>query len=126
MAVVVGPSAQAPYTTARPLEGGGLRVTAWSETEKGSARTATSSGTWSGTGTSIVSWAGRRGAKPPVASLELPVWIPGERRPSRKLQHRLRSPAAHAGQGGSTPRGPHDSQGLSTTRWPTSRPFASG
>ena len=126
MAVVVVPRAPAPYTTARPPGGGGLRVTAWSDTEKGSASTATSSGTWSGTGTSMESWAGSRGAKPPVASLALPVWMPGESRPSRKLQHRLRSPAAQAGQGGSMPRGAQDSQGLRTTRWPGSRPRARG
>jgi len=42
--------------------------------------------------------------------------------PVVKLQHRLRSPATHAGQIGSTPRVTHVSHGLRTTRWPTSTP----
>ena len=43
-----------------------------------------------------------------------------------KFQHRLKSPASQAGQIGSIPRGRHDSHGFSTTRWPTSKPEASG
>ncbi len=65
-------------------------------------------------------------ANPPVASLDTPVWMPGLIVPSVKLQHRLRSPASQAGQAGTIPRGAHDSHGLSTTRWPTSTPPASG
>ena len=43
-----------------------------------------------------------------------------------KLQQSGRSPAWQAGQAGLMPRGPQVSQGLSTTRWPTSTPRASG
>ena len=43
-----------------------------------------------------------------------------------KLQQRLRSPAWQGGQSGSMPRGAQVSQGLSTTRCPTSSPRASG
>src|SRR5581483_11948555 len=101
--------------------GGGVRVMACSDTENGSASTATSSGIESGTGNSIDSWAGRYSAKPPGASFELPLWMPGASRPSPKFQHKLRSPASHAGHTGEMPRGAHDSHGLSTTRWPTCR-----
>ncbi len=58
----------------------------WSDTANGSASTATSSGTPSGTGIAIERCAGSSSAKPPVASLELPVWIPAASRPSVKLQ----------------------------------------
>ena len=116
MAVAQVPSAPAPYTTARPPGGGGVRVTAWRATENGSARTATSSVTSSGTGISIRRWAGSSSANPPVASDEFPVWIPGVSEPSWKCQHRLKSPASHAGHDGSMPRTSHESHGLSTTR----------
>ena len=53
MAVAVVPSAPAPYTSARPPGGGGWRVTECSDTAKGSAKTANSSGTPSGTGKSM-------------------------------------------------------------------------
>lgn len=62
---------------------------ACSDTENGSASTATSSDMSSGTGKTMRRWAGRSSAKPPVASDELPVWMPGARRPSQKLQHTL-------------------------------------
>ena len=65
---------------------GGLRVMAWNETDHGSASTATSSGMASGTAKAMLWCAGSRSAKPPVASTALPVWIPGERRPSWKFQ----------------------------------------
>ncbi len=97
-----------------------------SDTANGSAKMACSSGIESGTANSIVEWAGISSAYPPVASLDTPVWMPGLMSPDRKLQHRLRSPASHAGQIGSMPRGRHDSHGFSTTRWPTSKPSASG
>ena len=89
MAVEVVPRAPAPYTTALPSGGGGVRVMACSDTAKGSANTATSSGTESGTGISIEWWAGTSSANPPVASLALPVWMPGDSRPSVNRQHRL-------------------------------------
>ena len=76
-------------------------------------------------GRTIRRWAGSSSAKPPVASAELPVWMPGARPPSWKCQHRLKSPASQAGHTGSMPRTSHDSHGLSTTRWPGSTP-ASG
>ena len=59
MAVAVVPSAPAPYTSARPPGGGGWRVTECNDTAKGSANTANSSGTPSGTGKSMVWWAGK-------------------------------------------------------------------
>jgi hypothetical protein len=64
-------------------------VTLWSDTANGSARMACSSSTASGTGNSIEEWAGISSAKPPVASLDTPVWMPGLIVPSVKLQHRL-------------------------------------
>ena len=120
------PSAPAPYTSTLPPGGGGCRVMECSDTANGSANTATSSVTPSGTRKSIESSAGMSVAHPPVASLDVPVWIPGAMGGSRKLQHRLRSPAAQAGHTGDTPRGSHESHGLSTTRSPTSKPSASG
>ena len=62
---------------------------ACSDTANGSASTATSSGMASGTGMAISLWAGRRSANPPVASDELPVWMPAVMRPSLKFQQRL-------------------------------------
>jgi hypothetical protein len=50
--------AQDRQTIAFPPAGGGLRSTACSDTENGSAKTATSVGTSSGTACSIVLWAG--------------------------------------------------------------------
>src|SRR2546428_500911 len=52
-----------------------------SDTENGSASTACSSLTPAGTGMHIDSCAGTRGAKPPVALLLLPLWMPGGRMP---------------------------------------------
>ena len=46
------------YTTTRPDDGGGCRVIACSDTENGSAKTATSSGTESGTANNMLSCAG--------------------------------------------------------------------
>ena len=89
MAVAHVPNAPAPYTIALPPGGGGCRVTECSETANGSAITATSSGIESGTGMSMESWAGRYSAKPPVASRERPVCIPGASRPWMKLKQRL-------------------------------------
>ena len=67
------PSVPQPYTSAvAPGLGGALRM-AWSETEKGSASTAASSLTESGTGIHWDSWAGTRGAKPPVAVALFPL-----------------------------------------------------
>ena len=97
-----------------------------SETANGSARMACSSSIPSGTACSIDGWAGISSAYPPVASLDTPVWMPGLMVPEVKLQHRLLSPASHAGQIGVMPLGTHDSHGSSTTRWPTSTPVASG
>src|SRR5207248_10714647 len=111
MAAAHVPSAPAPYTTARPLNGGGLRVIACNATANGSASTATSSGTPSGTGIIMCWCAGTSSAKPPVASDELPVWMPGASRPSWKWKHMLQSPTAHDGHIGVMPRGPHDNQG---------------
>ncbi len=99
---------------------------AWKETEKGSASTAASSEMASGTGISMESWAASCSAHAPGAAVMTPTWTPGPRSPLVKLQHRLRSPATQGGHGGSMPRGPQVSHGLSTTRWPTSRPRASG
>src|SRR5262249_31292033 len=126
MAVAHVPRAPAPYTITLPPGTGGCRVTECRLTANGSAKTASSSGTSSGTLNSCVSCAGMSWAYPPLASFEVPVWRPGAIGPTPKLQHRLRSPASHAGQIGSTPRGRHESQGFSTTRSPTSRPSASG
>ena len=46
--------------------------------------------------------------------------------PCVKCQHRLKSPSWHDGQGGSMPRGPQESQGFRTTRWPTSSVVTAG
>ena len=62
----------------------------------------------------------------PLASFDVPTWIPGAMGGVWKFQQRLRSPAAHAGQIGETPRGTHDNQGFSTTRSPTATPSAAG
>ncbi len=86
MAVAVVPSAPAPYTMTLAPGAGGLRVMAWNDTDQGSASTATSSAMASGTAKAMVWWAGSRSAKPPVASTALPVWMPGESRPSWKFQ----------------------------------------
>jgi hypothetical protein len=112
--------AAAVETRTLPPGGGGCGVTEWSETAKGSARTACSSLRESEMGKSIDSWAGRYSANPPGASREVPVWMPGARGPSVKCQQRLRSPAAHDPHSGVIPRGRHESHGLSTTRCPTS------
>ena len=64
-------------------------MTECSETAKGSPMTATSSLRLSGTGISIDSCAGRYSAKPPGASFEVPVWMPGAMGPWVKCQHRL-------------------------------------
>jgi hypothetical protein len=61
------------------------RVMLWSDTANGSAITACSSDNPSGTGNSIDVCAGNRSAYPPVASREVPVWMPGAIGPSRKL-----------------------------------------
>ena len=58
MATAHEPSEPAPYTSTRPDGGGGCRVIACSDTENGSANTASSSGTESGTGCSMLSCAG--------------------------------------------------------------------
>ena len=62
---------------------------ACSDTENGSANTASSSGIESGTANSMLSWAGINSAYPPVTSADTPVWMPGLMSPSVKLQHRL-------------------------------------
>ncbi len=72
------------------------------------------------------SWADIRSAQAPGASVMTPMCTPGPRAPLVKLQHSGNSPRTQAGQGGSMPRGPQVSHGLSTTRWPTSTPRASG
>ena len=94
-----------------------------SATENGSASTAMSSATSSGQGMAMDVCAGTSSAKPPVASEELPLWMPGARCPAVKLWHMFTSPAAHAGQSGEMPRGAQDSHGFSTTRSPTRRPL---
>jgi hypothetical protein len=99
-------------------------VTEWSDTANGSASTAISSGTPSGTGISIESCAGRYSAKPPEASLQVPVWMPAANGPSAKCQQMLRSPSRQDPHGGSIPLGPQESHGLRTTRWPISNPSA--
>ena len=92
------PSAPAPYTSTFPPGVGGCRVIACSDTANGSANTATSSGTSSGTGNSIDGCAGMSVAQPPVASFDVPMWMPGAMGGVWKFQHRLRSPTSHAGQ----------------------------
>src|SRR5438128_3024055 len=124
--IAQAPSAPAPYTSTLPPGGGEWRVTECSDTANGSANTATSSGSSSGTLNSIDGCAGMRFAQPPLTSLEVPMWMPGFNGGVWKLQQRLRSPASHAGQIGDTPRGTHDSHGLSTTRSPSATPSASG
>ena len=89
---------------------------AWKDTEKGSASTAASSEMPSGTGMSMESCAASCSAQAPGAPVITPTWTPGPRSPLVKLQQRLRSPAWHGGHGGSMPRGPQVSHGLSTTR----------
>ena len=74
----------------------------------------------------IDSCAGTRGAKPPVALLLLPVWMPGGRMPRAKFRQIEYCPSAHSGQGGWMPRGAQESQGFSTTRSPTRRVRAAG
>ena len=69
----------------------------------------------------IDSCAGTRGAKPPVALLLLPVWIPGGSEPRAKFRQMEYWPFRHAGHGGSMPRGAQESQGFSTTRSPSRR-----
>src|SRR4051794_35533280 len=54
------------------------------------------------------------------------MWIPGEIGGASNEAHSEKSPRSQAGHTGDTPRGTHDSQGLSTTRSPTSSPTASG
>ena len=68
----------------RPRRGGRFR-TPCSDTENGSASTACSSRTPSGIGMHIDSCAGTNGAKPPVAALLLPVWMPGGITPLREV-----------------------------------------
>ncbi len=75
---------------------------------------------------SIESWAAIRSAHPPARRWPPRRALRDPSAPSVKLQHRLSSPRWQAGQGGSMPRGPQVSHGLSSTRWPTSRPCASG
>ena len=99
---------------------------AWKETEKGSASTAASSEMPSGTGISMESCAASCSAQAPGAPVMTPTCTPGPRSPFVKLQQRLRSPAWQGGQSGSMPRGAQVNHGLSTTRWPTSSPRASG
>ena len=99
---------------------------AWNETEKGSASTAASFETPSGTGMSMESCAASRSAHAPGAAVMTPTCTPGPRSPLVKLQQRLRSPAWQGGHIGSIPRGAQVSQGFSTTRWPMSSPFARG
>jgi hypothetical protein len=67
------------------------------------------------------SCAGTSGAKPPVAALLFPVWMPGGMMPRAKLRQMEYWPSWHSGHGGVMPRGPHESQGFSTTRSPTRR-----
>ena len=122
-----GPATPAPHTRTRPPGGGGWRVMLCRDTANGSANTACSSSIASGTAKSIVEWAGISSAYPPVASLETPVWMPALMSPVVKLQQRLTSPAAQAGQSGLDARVVRSvSQGLSTTRWPTSKPSCLG
>ncbi len=64
-------------------------MTECNDTANGSAKTATSSLTPSGTGISIDSCAGRYSAKPPGASFDVPVWIPAAMGPRVKCQHML-------------------------------------
>ena len=54
------------------------------------------------------------------------MWMPGAIGGAVKFQHRLSSPASHAGQIGDTPRGTHDSHGFSTTRSPISHALGFG
>ena len=99
---------------------------AWKDTEKGSASTAASSDTSSGTGKSIDEWAASPSAQAPGAPVTTPMWTPGPMSPLVNDQHRLRSPAWQGGHSGEIPRGAQLSQGLSTTRCPTSTSRAAG
>ena len=89
---------------------------AWNDTEKGSASTAASSVTSSGTGISIDEWAASCSAQAPGAPVTTPMWTPGPMSPVVNDQHRLTSPAWHGGHSGLIPRGAQLSHGLSTTR----------
>ena len=62
MAMAQLPSEPAPYTSTLAPEGGGWRVMECSDTANGSAKIACSSGMPSGTGNSIVGWAGMSSA----------------------------------------------------------------
>ena len=120
MATLASPRAPDPKTSAFPPGGGGLRTMAWNDTENGSASTAASSVTSSGTGMSMEEWAASCSAQAPGAPVTTPMWTPGPMSPLVKDQHRLRSPAWQGGHRGVMPRGAQLSHGLSTTRWPTS------
>ena len=110
----------APYTSAMPPGGGGVRRIACSETENGSASTAASSLISSGIGIHCDSCAGTRGANPPVAVALFPVWMPGAADPRAVFTHCARSPSSHHSHSG-TPRVAHESHGFSTTRSPIRR-----
>src|SRR5262245_6010342 len=126
MATVNNPRVPQPYTsTGAPGVGGRFR-TACNETENGSASTASSSRTSSGIAIHIDSCAGTNGANPPVATLLFPVWIPGGMWPRAKLRQIEYCPSRHSRQGGSMPRGPHDSHGFKTTQSPTRRVRTAG
>ncbi len=126
MATLASPRAPAPKTRTLPPGGGGWRTMAWKDTEKGSASTAASSEMSSGTGKSMDEWVANSSAQAPGAPVTTPMWTPGLMSPLVNDQHMLRSPAWHGGHRGVIPRGAQLSQGLSTTRWPTSTPRASG
>ena len=66
------PNVPQPKTTTVSRGPGGKFRIACSETQNGSANTACSSLTPSGMGKHIDWWAGTKGAKPPVATLEVP------------------------------------------------------
>ncbi len=93
MATLLSPRAPAPNTTTLPSGGGGLRMMAWNDTENGSAITADSSGTSSGTGISMDVWAAMSSAQAPGAPVTTPMWTPGLMSPLVKDQHMLTSPA---------------------------------
>ena len=108
------PEGPGPVDEGLPPGGGGLRRMACIETAKGSARTAISSDTASGTGISIESWAARSSAHAPGASVVTPTWTPGPSLPAVKFAQ-AQVPGGTGGAGGSMPRGPQVSHGLSTT-----------
>ena len=83
--MLINPRVPQPYTRTVSLSAGGKFRIACRETLKGSANTACSSLMSSGMGMHMDSWAGTSGAKPPVAALEFPVWIPGGMTPLVKL-----------------------------------------